>query len=127
MKVCNYCKYWFMNCDGVWMSFPKTKNMQDMEAAKIDPLSKAGQRYIQKKSWKAYRNLVHKLTKLQPLHTLDNIDKRGFKDHHVDHKISIWYGWKNNIPAHEIAHISNLRVIPYKDNMRKGTACYKES
>ncbi len=125
MRLCNPCKYWFMNCDGVWISFTKTKYMQEVEAAGIDPLSKLGKRYLQRKSWKAYRKLVHKLTELQPLDTLENIDKRGFKDHHVDHKISIWYGWKNNIPADEIAHISNLRLIPYKENMCKGIKCHK--
>lgn len=115
-----------MNADQVWISFTKTKHMQQAEAAGIDPLSDLGKKYLKRKSWKAYQKLVHKLTSLQPLDSLENIDKRGFKDHHIDHKISIWYGWKNGIPADEIAHISNLRLIPYKENMCKGRSCLKE-
>jgi hypothetical protein len=90
-----------MNTDGVWISFTKPE---------ISEFTK-------------YQALVHKLTEEQPLHELENIEKRGFTDHHIDHKTSIWYGWKNGIPAEEIAHISNLRVIPCKENLLKGRAC----
>lgn len=37
----------------------------------------------------------------------------------IDHKISISYGFKNNIPAKHIAHISNLRYIPSVENQSK--------
>lgn len=37
----------------------------------------------------------------------------------VDHKISIIYGFKNNIPAEDIVHISNLRYIPSCENQVK--------
>lgn len=73
--------------------------------------------------FKIYHKEVWKLTEQQPLHTLEGCEKRGFRDHHLDHKTSVWYGFKNNIPAEEIAHISNLRFIPYKDNMLKGRKC----
>lgn len=42
----------------------------------------------------------------------------------VDHKISISYGYKNNIPPHHIADISNLRWFPSKDNGDKCAANY---
>ena len=42
----------------------------------------------------------------------------------VDHKISISYGYKNNIPPHHIADISNLRCFPSKDNGDKSATNY---
>lgn len=37
----------------------------------------------------------------------------------IDHKISISYGYRNNIPAKDIAHVSNLRYIPSNINWEK--------
>lgn len=51
---------------------------------------------------------------------LKGIEKRGFKNHHIDHKISIWQGYKSSIPVEYIASLENLRMIPYKENMLKG-------
>lgn len=73
-----------------------------------------------KKARLAYRALVDKLSSKQPIHTLENFDKRGFNDYHMDHIVSVFYGWKNNIPAEQIAHISNLRMIPKELNELKG-------
>jgi hypothetical protein len=42
----------------------------------------------------------------------------------IDHKISISYGYRNNIPANHIAHISNLRYIPSKTNASKNSTNY---
>jgi len=73
---------------------------------------------------KRYRNEVDRLTKQQPLHQLEHYDKRGpnGKDgaYTLDHIISVAFGFKNSIPPEEIASISNLRMIPWKDNIVKG-------
>lgn len=122
-KQCFPCVYVFMNTDGVWISFERPKPLQDAIVAGVDPLSDACRRHISRKSWKAYRRLVWKLTNLQPVSTLENHHLRGFHNYHLDHKVSIWYGWKNNIPADQIADISNLRFIPWMENMRKGVRC----
>jgi hypothetical protein len=45
----------------------------------------------------------------------------------VDHKISISYGYKNNIPPHHIADISNLRWFPAKDNKDKNSTNYVDN
>lgn len=42
----------------------------------------------------------------------------------IDHKISISYGYKNDIPAEDIAHITNLRYIPSKTNASKNSTNY---
>lgn len=57
---------------------------------------------------------------------LENGDKRGFKQYHIDHIIPIAYGYKNNIPAETIAHIDNLRMLYHKENMIKGAKITKE-
>lgn len=45
----------------------------------------------------------------------------------IDHKISISYGFKNNIPPDHIAHPSNLRYIPSKTNSKKNAGNYIDS
>ena len=82
------------------------------------------QKYPKKK---AYINEVHKLTRKQPLHTLPNYSKleenwgRMGVDgaYQIDHIVSIDKGWKDMIPAEEIANISNLQVMKWEDNLRK--------
>lgn len=73
--------------------------------------------------WTAYKKLVIKLTGKQPIDTLENYHLRGWNGYHLDHKVSIWYGFENGIQAERIAHISNLQFIPAKENRKKGVDC----
>lgn len=66
-----------------------------------------------------YKKLVKKLTESNK-HNLEGIENRGWDKFHIDHKISIHYGFTNGIPAENIAHISNLRVISRGENCLKG-------
>ena len=65
-----------------------------------------------------YRERVQRLTE-DNTNDVPNIHKRGFVSYHLDHKISIKYGFDNGIPEENIAHASNLEVLPWKDNIRK--------
>jgi hypothetical protein len=83
--------------------------------------------YMKKLSGKEkyYKN-VRRLTEQQPLHLLENYEKRGRSDlcenpYHLDHIIPICYGWLNDIPEEIIADISNLRFIPACDNISKSS------
>lgn len=49
--------------------------------------------------------------------------KRGIKNYHIDHKISIKEGFLNNIPIEIITHPSNLEMIYYMDNLKKQYDC----
>lgn len=40
-------------------------------------------------------------------------------DYHLDHIMSIYDGFKNNIPVYIIAHPNNLRIIPRAENISK--------
>lgn len=51
---------------------------------------------------------------------LEHIDKRGFKSYHIDHIVPISFGKKNNICPSKIGSLENIRMIYYKDNMKKG-------
>lgn len=44
-------------------------------------------------------------------------------DYHLDHIFSISEGFKHNIDPKIIGHISNLRIIPAKDNLSKYSKC----
>jgi len=74
-----------------------------------------------------YYKQVIKYTYKQPLHLLENIDKRGRagKDdaYHIDHKVSIKYGFENSIPPYIIGNINNLEMLPWYDNIYKSSKC----
>lgn len=74
---------------------------------KIDPVKKA------------YYKKVWEITLANDIVTLMGDKKRGQKDYHIDHKIPISYGFKNNISAEQIGHISNLQPLFWKDNFLK--------
>jgi len=49
--------------------------------------------------------------------------KRSYNTYHLDHKISILYGFLNNIDPKIIGHKCNLEILYYKDNLSKGSKC----
>ena len=79
-----------------------------------------------KKPFYLYKQKVWELTNINCAELID-IKTRGFKTFHIDHKISVHYGFKHNIPIEHIAHTSNLRMLHYKDNMLKGKKCFIDS
>jgi hypothetical protein len=70
-------------------------------------------------SFHAYRRRVNRLTEAVK-HLIPEIDKRGWETYHIDHKLSIYKGYRSGIAAEVIADISNLHLIPYKENLKKG-------
>lgn len=79
--------------------------------------------------FKAYRKRVHNLSNQQKdLWTLPNYNKRVHlskteEAYNLDHKFSIYEAYRNNVPEHIVAHISNIEFISMKDNISKGTKC----
>ena len=75
-------------------------------------------------AWRRYKNEVKRLTEQQPLHILENYDKRGVNGktgvYTLDHIISLAKGFKENIDPALISHMSNLKMVPWKDNILKG-------
>lgn len=72
------------------------------------------------KEFRCYRQIVRSLTELQPLHTLEGFNERAWKGKHVDHITSIWDAYYNGWEPERCADISNLRMLPYRDNLLKG-------
>lgn len=70
-----------------------------------------------------YSNEVHRLTRLQPIHTLQHFEKRGKSGvpgtYQLDHLFSIYDGFRLGIAPSIIADISNLRMIPSSENRKK--------
>lgn len=75
-----------------------------------------------------YYNLVWKETLKQPLFLLKNFEKRNHQNvlgsFAIDHKISILFGFKHNIPYYIIGNIDNLQMLPHSLNSSKGSNCY---
>lgn len=73
-----------------------------------------------------YYKKVRRLTEQQPLHLLENHEKRAHftnseNPYHLDHIVPVCYGWLNEIPEEIISDISNLRFIPARDNIKKSS------
>ena len=68
---------------------------------------------------KLYYAMVWEVTEEQPLQILENSDKRGWKNHHLDHIYPISLGFHNKIPPKKIGNIKNLQFIPYKETFVK--------
>lgn len=57
---------------------------------------------------------------------LENFEKRGCANqgkYHLDHKLSIIEGFKQNIPPYIIGNINNLEMILGRNNLSKGRKC----
>ena len=76
---------------------------------------------------KLYYAMVWEVTEEQPLQILENSDKRGWKNHHLDHIYPIAMGYNEKISPKKIGNIKNLRFIPYKENLSKGSTLTTES
>ena len=76
---------------------------------------------------KLYYAMVWEVTEQQPLHILENSDKRGWKGHHLDHIYPICMGYKDKISPEKIGNIKNLRFIHYTENLDKGSKVTNES
>ena len=80
------------------------------------------------KQFEYYRE-CWKVTFKQKLKTLLFFEMRGsnlneIKNYAIDHKISISFGYKNNIPPEIIGNINNLQMLPAPENSRKNKDCY---
>lgn len=78
-------------------------------------------------AFKKYRNHVMRITSKQKVELLNNYDKRGSNkvngSYHLDHKFSIFEGFKQGIDAEIIGNINNLEFIPWEENLSKGSKC----
>jgi hypothetical protein len=63
-------------------------------------------------SYKKYINIIN-----------PNGYRRGNVGYHIDHKISILYGFLNNIPMDVISHPANLCMKTHTENLRKHHHC----
>ncbi len=66
-----------------------------------------------------YKQEVMYITEKQPLHLLENYNKRGHFSYHLDHIYPISKGFENNILPEVIGDISNLQMLWWKDNLKK--------
>lgn len=69
-----------------------------------------------------YRMRVNELTE-QVKHLIEGVENRGWHTYHIDHKISVKWGFDHNIPEKHIAHPDNLQMLWWSDNLNKNIIC----
>ena len=70
------------------------------------------------------------ITESQPIHTLRNSKKRCWKGtgcYHLDHIVSISYGFLNKLPPEKIGSMDNLRFLHWTKNIKKGSTMTEAS
>lgn len=72
-----------------------------------------------KSAVKKYRKEVERITRKQPLYQLEHSEKRGMRNHHLDHILSVAFGFNTGLDPEIIGDIRNLRFVPYKINLEK--------
>jgi len=76
-----------------------------------------------------YYREVWRITKQQPLETLENFDKRGNSgikgSYQIDHIYPISKGFINGVEPSEIGNIKNLQMLPWEENREKGNNIIK--
>jgi hypothetical protein len=129
-RSCLYCGASFM----VTPSDTKRYCSQSCGSKNIDKSYMQTEEYrntLKKEStpeYRRYSNRVHVLTRkiYEEHHTEINPNNypRGLAGqagiYHLDHIVSIRYGFDNNIPPEEIAVKENLQMLPWKENISKG-------
>ena len=70
-----------------------------------------------------YKEKVDKYTS-EVKHLIEGIETRGWHTYHIDHKISIKYGYSNGLPPEHIGDISNLRMLWWEENKNKNVNCF---
>jgi hypothetical protein len=74
-----------------------------------------------------YNRQVHELSQRTYRENTSAINPNNLKigrvDHHLDHKVSKHVGFLLGIPAHYLADINNLCVLPYNENTGKHCKC----
>jgi hypothetical protein len=79
--------------------------------------------------YKKYAGKVHRLSHKVYESNLDILNPNGYNrtlcgvdgGYQLDHIVSIKQGYDNNIQPEIIARLENLRIIPWKDNLLKGS------
>lgn len=82
-------------------------------------------------NYKLYKYYVLKYTNIAPIHLLENFEKCGFgltpsernEKYHLDHKYSIFEGFKNSILPCYIGSIYNLEFLSHQENITKRHRC----
>jgi len=117
--------YNIFECDEVLNKIRKTKEDKGLQCSNI-----------QKNDYTVYRDLINKLTRRLKNKLFENWDGLDYYDNEyiedylklhysnklyptIDHKISVFYGFKNNINPHIIASINNLCITKRSINSKK--------
>ena len=66
-----------------------------------------------------YWSKVTSITKKQDINILPNHKKRGKHKWELDHITPISYGWRKKISPYIIGDISNLQMLPWRENLLK--------
>lgn len=119
--VCNSCSNTIYKKS--WIYIIKDKHIKKMAASKAGYESFATYMKDLDRKKRYYRE-VRQITRLQDITGLENYDKLrglcGVKGaYQLDHIISLDEGFKKHILAKDIGNISNLRIIPWQENLAK--------
>lgn len=86
------------------------------------------------KEYRRYCNRVHKLTHKTYQENMDILNPLGKSrtvcgvdgGYQIDHIIPLKHGFENNISPETMSQLENLRLVPWKENLLKGSILIKD-
>jgi len=125
--------------EGVSKSYINNPELRNLRSRTIGEIGKENFKKIAEKNYRlgiwikaedkegfnGYKEQVRKLTEQnfkKDFKNFKNYKLRG-KNWHLDHRVSISYGFKHNIPPEIIGHIKNLEIIEATKNIKKNFRC----
>lgn len=123
-KTFKYCSRSCMVQNESYINNLKNVDKSYMQTEKY----RAAKRKLDTPEYRRYRNRVSTLTKQTYQKYKDVINPNNYKrtiagvdeGYHLDHKISCREGFDNNMAPELISDVSNLQMLPWLENVRKG-------
>jgi hypothetical protein len=119
------CSRECMRCDPVYKeklanvdrSYMKTEKYKNSTRDPRRPEYKKYQYEVQKLTEENYVKYIDEINPMRYVRTLCGVEN-GWQ---LDHIVSIKYGFENNIEPRVIAAVENLQMLPWIDNLKKGS------
>lgn len=80
----------------------------------------ASRRIIKAEDTRDYRSYARKCRRVAQQWAKDNGYEIGKQTYHIDHRLSLADAYNANLDVSVASHPANLRIIPAKENSRKG-------
>lgn len=129
-KCCSVCNKSFVTIPSSKQQYCSTScRSKDIDRSYMNTeLFREKLRRLDTPEYRKYAHIVHRMTRKTYNEFKEEINPNNYirgvagkKDvYHLDHIVSVRFGFDNGIPPEDISRKENLQMLPWKDNIIKG-------